>query len=54
MSLRTLRVGFWQALPGDEVHDGGLAGGQPEGGQGDIAVQESALVYQPQDLRAAH
>ena len=54
MSELTLRVGFWQALPGDEVHDGGLAGGEAEGGQGHVAVEESALVDQPQDLRAAH
>ena len=40
----TLRVWLREALPGDEVHDGGLARGEAEGGEGDVAVQEAALV----------
>jgi hypothetical protein len=43
-----------EQLPGDEVHDGGLAGGQPQGGQGHVPVQEAALVDEPQDLRLTH
>ena len=39
----TLRVWLREALPGDEVHDGGLAGGEAEGGQSHVAVKEAAL-----------
>ena len=52
--MYTLRVWLREALPGDEVHDGGLARGEAEGGEGDVAVQEAALVDQPQDLRRRH
>lgn len=50
----TLRVWLWQALPGHEVHDGGLAVGQPQRRQGHVPVQEAALVDQAEDLGAAH
>ena len=49
-----LTGGFWQRLPGHEVHHGGLAGGEPQGRQRHVAVQEPALVDQPQYLRLAH
>ena len=39
----TLRVWLREALPGDEVHDGGLAGGEAQGGQSHVAVQKAAL-----------
>lgn len=51
---RTLRIRFWQALPGHEMHDCGLAGGQPEGRQGYVAVEEATLIDESQDLRAGH
>ena len=50
----TLRVWLREALPGYEVHDCGLAGGEAEGGEGDVAVQKAALVDQPQDLGRRH
>ncbi len=50
----TLRVWLRQALPGHQMHDCGLARGQPQGRQGHVAVQEPALVDQPQDLRRRH
>lgn len=37
-----------------QVHDGGAAERQPERAQRHRAVQEPALVDQPQDLRAGH
>ena len=49
-----LTGGFRQRLPGHEVHHGGLAGGQPEGRQRHVAVQEPALVDQPRYLRLTH
>jgi hypothetical protein len=46
----TLRVWLWQALPGDEVHDGRLPRGQPERSQGHVPVQKATLVDQPEDF----
>jgi hypothetical protein len=45
-----LRVWLWQALPGDEVHDGRLPRGQPERSQGHVPVQKATLVDQPEDF----
>jgi len=36
------------------MHDRGLGGGQPEGGQGHVPVQEPALVDQAEDLGLGH
>ena len=44
LSMCTLRVRLREALPGNEVHDGGLAGGQAQRGQSHVAVQEPALT----------
>ncbi len=41
-------------VPGYKVHDGSLAGWEPQGGQGHVPVEEAALVDEPQDLRLAH
>jgi len=42
-----LRGGLRQVLSGHKMHDGGLAGGQAEGGEGHVPVQKPALVDQP-------
>ena len=49
-----LTGGFRQRLPGHEVHHGGLAGGEAERGERHVAVEEPALVDQPEDLRFRH
>jgi len=46
--------GLGEALPGHEVHHGGLAGGEAERGERHVAVEEPALVDQPEDLRFRH
>jgi hypothetical protein len=58
-SPRADRVTFpWRkhdsTVPGYKVHDGSLAGWEPQGGQGHVPVEEAALVDEPQDLRLAH
>lgn len=53
-SVPTLWVWLGKIFSWDEVHDGGLAKGQPEGAEGHVAVQEAALVDEAQDLRLGH
>lgn len=49
-----LRVGLRQVLARYQVHHGGLAQGQLQRAQGHIAMQESPLVDQAQNLRLGH
>lgn len=49
-----LTGGLGQAFPGHQVHHRRLARGQAQGGQGDVAVKEAALVDQSEDFCFGH
>lgn len=46
----TLRIWFWQALPWHQVHHRRLTRWEAQSVQGHVAVEETALVDQPEDL----
>lgn len=50
----TMRVGLWESLSGDQVHDGGSAWWQLQGSQGNVAMKEASLEDEAQDAGAAH
>ena len=50
----TLRVRFGEVFSRYEVHDAGFAGGEAQGTQRHIAVQEPPLVDEAEDFCFAH
>ena len=47
MQLLTLRIGLRKVFPGHEVHHRCFAEGKTERAERHVAVQKTALVYQP-------